>query len=108
MLTKEEFIKKLGLTIRDARKRKGLSIEELAHNSNVAYSTLSCLERGTVGNLQVYNLYKLVENLDIDSSLFFKEYNELTKEKMILINKISSLDDDELNKILESLKKLVS
>ncbi|MFT7098740.1 MAG: transcriptional regulator with XRE-family HTH domain [Rickettsiales bacterium] len=106
MLEKEEFIKKLGSIIREVRKSKGLSMEELAHNSNIAYSTLSCLERGTVGNFQIYNLYKLVENLDIDPSLIFKEHDKATKNKAVLINKISSLDDKDLKGILESLKKL--
>jgi len=106
MLTKEKFIKKLGLIIRETRQSKGLSMEELAHNSNIAYSTLSCLERGTVGNFQIYNLYKLIENLDIDSSLIFKEHTNSTKNKAVLINKISSLDDKDLKVILESLKKL--
>ena len=108
MLTKEEFIKKLGLIIREVRQNKGLSMEELAHNSNIAYSTLSCLERGTVGNFQIYNLYKLIENLDIDPSLIFKEHTAATKNKATLINKISSLDDKDLKGILESLKKLTN
>ena len=105
-MDKEKFIKKLGLIIREARKSKGLSIEELAFNSKIAYSTLSCLERGTAGNLQVYNLYKLIENLNIDPSLIFKEYDKATKDQIALINKISSFDDKELKAILESLKKL--
>jgi len=107
MLNKEDFIKKLGLIIREARKSKALSIEELAHNCDIAYSTLSCLERGVVGNLQVYNLYKLIEKLDIESSLIFKEIDEASQEKAKLIGKISSLSDDELNRALEVIRRVV-
>ena len=108
MLEKEEFIKRLGLIIRKTRKDKGLSLEELAFNSKIAYSTLSCLERGAVGNLQVYNLYKLIENLEIDPSLIFKEYDKATEDKVALINKISSFKGEELKTILDSLKKLTN
>ena len=66
------------------------------------------IERGTVGNLQVYNLYKLIENLGINPALIFKEYDKATEDKVALINKTSSLDGDELKVILESLKKLTS
>ncbi len=66
------------------------------------------IERVTVGNLQVYNLYKLIENLGINPALIFKEYDKATEDKVALINKTSSLDGDELKVILESLKKLTS
>ncbi len=107
MLNKEDFIKKLGLIIREARKSKALSIEELAHNCDIAYSTLSCLERGVVGNLQVYNLYKLIIELDITPSLIFKEIEDSSKNKEKIIDKISSLKNDELDAVLELLRRVV-
>jgi transcriptional regulator with XRE-family HTH domain len=105
-MNKEEFIKKLGIVVREHRKKKGISIDELAFKSDVAYTTVSCLERGIAKDLKSFNLYKLVKNLNIDPSLIFNEYNGLTKDKLVLINKISSLDDKDLKGILESLKKL--
>ncbi len=107
MLNKEDFINKLGLIIREARQNKGLSIEELANSCDIAYSTLSCLERGAVGNLQVYNLYKLVEKLDIETSLIFKEIDEASQAKVKLIGKISSLKDEEVKMVLEVLGRVV-
>ena len=107
MLNKKDFIIKLGSIIRQARQDKGLSIEELAHSCDIAYSTLSCLERGKVGNLQVYNLYKLIEKLDIESSLIFKEIDEASQEKTKLIGKISALSDEELNRVLEVFRRMV-
>jgi len=106
-MEKEDFIKKLGLIVREARKKKGISIEELAFNSNVAYSTVSCLERGVAKDLKVFNLYNLIKNLDIDPHLIFGNQN-LTPEKISLINKISLLEDKDLKGILESLKKLTN
>jgi transcriptional regulator with XRE-family HTH domain len=106
-MEKENFIKNLGLIVREARKRKSMSIEELALNANVAYSTVSCLERGLAKDLKVFNLYNLIKNLDIDPSLIFGDQN-LTQDKISLINKISSLDDKDLEGILDSLKKLTN
>lgn len=108
MLDKEEFIKTLGKIIRKARKNKGISMEELAFESNISYSTISCLERGKVGNLQVYNFYKLIKILDIDPNLIFNQNQNPAEEKIALIHKISSLEDEDLKIILESLKKLAN
>lgn len=106
-MEKEAFIKKLGLIVREARKKKGISIEELALSSNVAYSTVSCLERGIAKDLKAFNLYNLIQNLDIDPTLIFGGQN-LTQDKISLINKISYLDDKDLKGILDSLKKLTN
>ena len=105
-MEKEEFIKKLGIIIREHRKKKGVSIDELAFKSDVAYTTVSCLERGIAKDLKAFNLYKLVKNLNIDPSLIFSENTGVTKDKLVLINKISSLDDKDLKGILASLEKL--
>jgi transcriptional regulator with XRE-family HTH domain len=106
IMKKAEFIKKLGLIVREARKAKELSIEELADKSKIAYSTLSCLERGIVGDIKSYNLYNIIQNLEIDPAVIFGK-NKLTKDKVSLINKISDLDDKELKAFLELFKRLV-
>lgn len=103
-MNKKEFIKKLGQIIRETRKNKNLSIEELAYKSKIAYSTLSSLELGKTSDLKVYNLYKLIQNLDIDSSLIFKE-QKLSKDKIALIGKIAAFDDKESKAILELFKR---
>ncbi|MFT5703250.1 MAG: transcriptional regulator with XRE-family HTH domain [Rickettsiales bacterium] len=105
-MEKEEFVKKLGIIVREHRKKKGISIDELAFKTNVTYTTVSCLERGIAKDLKAFNLYKLVKNLNIDPSLIFNEYHGANKDKLILINKISSLDNKDLKGILDSLKKL--
>ena len=105
-MKKVEFVKKLGLIVREARKAKGFSIEDLADKSKIAYSTLSCLERGIVGDIKSYNLYNIIQNLEIDPTVIFGK-NKLTKDKISLINKISDLDDKELKAFLELFKKFV-
>ena len=100
-MEKDNFIKSLGLIIREARKKKGISIEELGFRSNITYGTISCLERGKANDLKVSNLYSLIKNLDIDPNLIFGKKQNLTQDKIALINKISSLEDGDLKIILE-------
>ena len=45
---KEEFIRKLGLNIRDEREKKGLSLEALAFKAGIDYSQLSRIENGKI------------------------------------------------------------
>jgi len=104
IMKKKDFIKKLGLIVRNARKNKGFSIEELADKSQIAYSTLSDLERRVAGGLKVYNLYNIIQNLEIDSNLIFSK-TKLSKDKINLIHIISNLDDKELKGFLELFKK---
>ena len=61
----------LGMRIRYLRKSKGLSIEDLALESNINRNYLSDLERG-VRNPTVKVLEKLSLALDVDLSTLFK------------------------------------
>lgn len=106
LMKKAEFVKKLGLTIRKARQNKEYSIEELADRCDISYSTLSCLERGVVGDIKAYNLYNIIKILDIDPGLIF-DGHRLTREKINLINKIYHFDDKELRAFLELFRKII-
>lgn len=61
----EEFLLKFAHVVRYARKKKGLSQEELAALMNVNVKTISKLELGDA-NLTLINLYHLGEALELD------------------------------------------
>lgn len=61
----EEFLLKFAHVVRYARKKKGLSQEELAALMNVNVKTVSKLELGDA-NLTLINLYHLGEALELD------------------------------------------
>jgi transcriptional regulator with XRE-family HTH domain len=57
----------LGVNVREARQRAGVSQERLAHESGIARSYLSTIERG-LANLALDHLVRLAEMLDVDPS----------------------------------------
>ena len=49
----KEFLKKIGIIIREKRKTKNLSLEAVAFDNNIAYGTLSKLELGKINNITI-------------------------------------------------------
>lgn len=71
-MDKKLFEQELGLFIRNARKKKNLSQEQLAVLANCGLSQIGTVERGEKG-ISFYNLYKIARILDIDINKFIKE-----------------------------------
>lgn len=92
----EKIIKDIGLKVRKKRQQKGISIEELAFKCEVAYSTISNLERGISKDLKASNLISIITFLEIDPAIIFKSS---TKNK---IDKIESGLKD-IVKLVESI-----
>ncbi|HPH86804.1 MAG TPA: helix-turn-helix transcriptional regulator [Ferruginibacter sp.] len=69
-LEKEEFIRKLGLNIRDEREKKGLSLEALAFKAGIDYSQLSRIENGKI-NTSVFSIYNIALGLEIPITQLF-------------------------------------
>ena len=69
-IEKELFLRNIGNNIREARKAKNLSQEELAFKINSARNFIGCIERGEKAPT-VYVLYKIaaVLNVPIDNLL---------------------------------------
>ena len=67
---KEEFIRKLGLNIRDEREKKGLSLEALAFKAGIDYSQLSRIENGKI-NTSVFSIYNIALGLEIPMTRLF-------------------------------------
>ncbi len=55
-LSKEDFSIMLGARIRELRKRKGLTMQQLANEVGIEYIQLSRIERGKI-NTTIYQVY---------------------------------------------------
>jgi len=71
MLNKEEFVKKIGAKIREARIDKNMTIEELAFDCEIEYVQLSRIELGKI-NTSIYHIYKISYSLSIPLMDVFK------------------------------------
>lgn len=99
-MNKQEFVKKIGALIREERKEQNMSIEELAFESNVAFTKISLFERGKSG-VEIYTLYKIAKALDIDLFSMF-ESNSTNKDSKEIIN----FKDEDLKSLLANVQKL--
>ena len=66
-LKKHDYLKKVGLNIRNARKEKGMSQESLALEADLDRSYVGGVERGE-RNISVVNLKKIADALKVPSS----------------------------------------
>lgn len=68
---KKIFLKKLGITIRQIRKQKKMSMVELGRLTNKSSRSILRLERGEI-NCSLYYLCEIAEGLDTDVSTIVK------------------------------------
>lgn len=61
----------MAYNIREIRRQRHITQEELARRSNVSRGTISALERGTQSQTTVKTLLKLANALDVDVGNFF-------------------------------------
>ncbi len=99
----KEFLTKIGVAVREKRKAKSLSLEAVAHDNNIAYTTLSRIELGKVNNITISTLNSLIQYLQIDLTLLLLDDESLSPEKKKVIQNIINLDEREF-KTLENLK----
>ena len=102
-------IEKLGLRIRELRKKNGLTQDALAENSGITGKYMGMVERGEV-NVSVKVLESLSEELGVKvTDLFDFEYKLTTEEqRKELLRMIERASDSELKllfKIANSLLK---
>lgn len=67
---KKEVALILGGKIRVLRQNKGLTIEQLAHESGMGYIQLSRIELGKI-NTTVYQVFKISKSLEVEVSEIF-------------------------------------
>jgi transcriptional regulator with XRE-family HTH domain len=70
-----KYNSQLGTNIRNARKERKISLEQLAAGTDLSISFLSQLERGKV-NISVENLWKITKFLDITMVRLFEGHEE--------------------------------
>ncbi len=99
--------KKLGLKIKELRKRKGLTQEELAELIQMEQNSISVMESGrnfpTLGTLE-----KIAKVLDVNLSDFF-DYDYIEDIDVIKASTediISKMDDKQLRQLFKYLKSI--
>ncbi|TCM99383.1 transcriptional regulator with XRE-family HTH domain [Paenibacillus sp. BK033] len=108
-----EILKLVGARLRDLRKLRGLSQEQLGELAGFHFSYIGTVERGQA-NITLLNLEKLAKALDVDEYQFFSYTESLPnfelegREPIVgeLIDLIFSLRQDELVKAKVILKSL--
>ncbi|MCL2098733.1 MAG: helix-turn-helix domain-containing protein [Bacteroidales bacterium] len=63
-MQKEELYKRIGLKIRELRKSKHLTIQELSDKIDIEYNNLIRIEKGRT-NPTISTLYKIASELDV-------------------------------------------
>ncbi len=61
-----QFLRNLGFRIQFFRKKKGMSQEELAEQSDLSYSTISHIESTTSYPLSLVALFRIAQALEIE------------------------------------------
>ncbi len=104
-MTSQAYLKRIGSAVRKARKERGLSLESMAFDNEISYSTLSRLERGELENLTVIILIKVINYLKLDIDVLL---SSVSKEKQKLIQKIINSDEKELLSSTNFIKNLLT
>lgn len=96
--------KELGKRIRELRKLKGLTQEELGEKADLSYQFVGEVERGKV-NISFDSLLKIARALEIDIGNFFR--TDITLPiKIIAKDPLSKLSPSDLHLIKKSLQLL--
>ena len=61
---KDEFLFKIGQSVRYLRQKEGISQEELAFRANLNLNSISTLERG-LNNVKIKTLYSIAKALNV-------------------------------------------
>lgn len=104
---------KVGNSIKNARKAKGLTQKELAKLLKCSHTTISKYEQGEIENMPRPRMQKMAEILEVSPVVLFDfadestkqpEQNELSDVKRALIDLIEGLSENEAAVLLASLK----
>lgn len=83
---KEDILIQIAAQIKERRKNKGITIQELAEKASVSKSLISQIENNRiVPSLMV--LIDIIRSLDIDLNNFFKEIDRNNSTKTILVKR---------------------
>ncbi|MDY5636072.1 MAG: helix-turn-helix transcriptional regulator [Streptococcus orisratti] len=96
----------IAIRIREIRKSKGMTQEELAIKSDMEATVLSRIERGQSVNIQVNTLDRIVQALETDYSTFFS-FSDSNDVQTRLIGKLSLLKIDDQKEILKIIEEII-
>jgi len=83
---KEDILIQISSQIKERRKNKGITVQELAERASVSKGLISQIENNrVVPSLMV--LIEIIRSLDIDLNVFFKEIGKNSSSKTILIKR---------------------
>ncbi|NGF57448.1 helix-turn-helix transcriptional regulator [Parapedobacter sp. SGR-10] len=68
----EELIKQFGKNVRKYRRKKGLTIAQLAHECGIKYGAVSTIERGIV-NCTISTAHAIAQALDVSLDVLIKK-----------------------------------
>jgi len=85
-----DILELVGKRIRDIRKTKNLSQEQLGEKSGFHFTYIGGLERGE-RNISISNLAKIADALEVNIRDLFNFEQELSEEKQITISEIVRL-----------------
>ena len=106
-------INKVGNSIKEARKAKGLTQKDLAKLLKCSHTTISKYEQGEIENMPRPRMQKMAEILEVSPVILFNFTNEVQKQpakdelsevKQALIDLIDGLSESEAAVLLASLK----
>jgi transcriptional regulator with XRE-family HTH domain len=69
-MKKEEFVQRVGHSIRNIREQRNLTLEKLALEAGIEYSQLSRIEKGKI-NTSIYSTYSIAKALGISMTEIF-------------------------------------
>jgi|GEM_PF-601813 len=105
MLKKDKMIKAIAEVLRKTRIQNNYTIERLANEGEIDYSTANLIENGKQ-NPQIYTIYKLLYPLGIDLvALLQGESARKDNRKTLLMSRLEKLDTGALESIAALLEK---
>jgi len=75
-MNKDELLKAFGKRVREVRKMKGISQEELSFETEFDRTYISFIERGQ-RNPSLTTIYKIAEALEVEASDIFPERRDI-------------------------------
>ncbi len=105
---KSDILKILGTKIKEARLKKGWTIEQLAEAVNLSTNFLGLVERSKK-SLSIESLCKIADSLEITIDSLLKEFIDSTENKINTLRIfIEDLNDEEFDFIIETIKSVKS
>lgn len=101
------MLPEIGKIIRQRRQQQGITIEQLAEQSNVSISLISRLERGKVNNIKIQSLSAIAETLNLKLADFFRDPLLQSTNVVALLDYLSDLPANQREELAGVLLKLL-